>query len=208
MPAAGKSMQPPRLKGGKVTLRPVERGDARLIKKWLNDPEVMPYWGGVTDTVDDARAAEWVERFLGANPGLAAVIIEVDGAPAGFIEISGEPDEPNYRHKAELDICIGEPARWEQGLGTDALLALLLWFFTETPIVRVFLQPRAVNERAVHVYEKVGFRREGVLRKGEMTDGQLFDTVMMAAIRDEWLSKFRVDRRSDHDRIADARGST
>lgn len=194
MPAPGKSLQPPRLKGRKVTLRPVERTDISLIKKWLNDPEVMRYWGGVTRTVDDEEAAGWVERFLGANPGLAAVIIEADGAPAGFIEISGQPDDPNYGHKVEVDICIGEPARWDQGLGADALLTLLLWFFTETPAVRVFLQPRVANERAVHVYEKVGFRREGVLRSGEMIDGELFDTVMMAAIRDDWVPTFAAGR--------------
>jgi RimJ/RimL family protein N-acetyltransferase len=194
-PVTGFSLQPPALRGDKVSLRPVRPGDDRLIFKWLNDPEVMRYWAGVTDTVDDAKAAGWVERFLGRDRNIAAAIIEVPPSPIGFIEIGGEPEDANYAHKVELDICIGEPGQWGRGYGSDALITLLRWFFTSTPVRRVFLQPRVVNQRAVHVYEKVGFKREGVLEKGEMIDGELFDNVMMAAIRDEWLSKFGVVRR-------------
>jgi RimJ/RimL family protein N-acetyltransferase len=193
-PITGFSLQPPALLGDKVSLRPVRPGDDRFIFKWLNDAEVMPYWSGLTATVDAAGAAQWVERFLGRERNLAAAIIEVAASPVGFIEISGEPDDANYAHKVEVDICIGEPGQWNRGYGSDALITLLRWFFTSTPVRRVFLQPRLVNERAVHVYKKVGFRREGVLRKGEMIDGELFDAVMMAAIRDDWLPKFAAGR--------------
>ena len=180
----------PRILGRKTALRPIASKDTAFIKRWLNDPEVMRYWGGVTETLDDRQAAEWVERFLDPPKGQFALIISAGDTPVGFIEVAWESASVNYGHKAEVDICIGEPSRWGQGLGTDALTALLRWFFTSTDVVRVFLQPRVVNMRAVHVYEKVGFRKEGVLRHGERVDGELSDTVMMAALRGEWLSEF------------------
>jgi RimJ/RimL family protein N-acetyltransferase len=178
------------LTGAKTVLRRVRREDVQLFVQWLNDPEVMRHWAGLSETLSAQDAKEMVDEFMDSGPGVACLIIEAEGAPVGFIELAGEPDDANYSHKVELDICIGIPARWHQGLGSDALMTLLRWYFTQTGIVRVFLQPRVNNPRAIHVYEKVGFRKEGVLRWGEMTDGVLHDTVMMAAIRDEWLAGF------------------
>ena len=47
---------------------------------------------------------------------------------------------------------------------------------------RIVIDPNAANARAIHVYEKVGFRRVGVLREYEWdasldrwTDGVLMD---------------------------------
>lgn len=47
---------------------------------------------------------------------------------------------------------------------------------------RVFLTPRLINPRAIHVYEKVGFKREGVLRHFEKFEGQW--------IEGQWIDNF------------------
>jgi len=180
-----------RIAGVRTVLRPIKMADVDHMTRWLNDPRVMPYWGGLSETRTRAQTVKWVRRFVtGKGPGLACVVIQEDNTPVGFIEMAYDAGDANYGHKVEVDICIGEPARWDSGLGTDAMTALLRWLFTSTDIVRVFLQPRVVNARAVHVYEKVGFKREGIIKKGEKVDGVLYDCAMMAALRDEWLAEF------------------
>jgi len=179
-----------RIHGAATSLRPVLTEDARHIRAWLNNPDVMRFWGGMSETVSDEQAASWVAGYIPPGDQEACVVIEACRVPIGFILLACETGDANYRHKVELDICIGEPSRWDSGLGTDALTALLRWLFTSTDIVRVFLQPRAVNTRAVHVYDKVGFKKEGMVRKGEMIDDILYDCVMMGALRDEWLAEF------------------
>lgn len=176
--------------GGAVILRPLTRHDRPRIHRWLNDPAVMPYWSGLDRPVSEPESAEWVERFLRENASLRCFVIETPERAVGFIELSRYPGHHNYGHLAEIDVCIGEPSEWEHGYGSAALTTLLRWLFTGADIQRAFLQPRASNKRALHVYEKVGFRREGVLRRADYTDGEYHDTVMMAAIRDEWLAEF------------------
>ena len=178
------------IEAGPVTLRPLTREDRPRIHRWLNDPAVMPFWSGSDRPLSETESVEWVGRFLGKSMALRCLVIETPERPVGFIELARNPDDHNYGHLAEIDICIGEPAEWERGYGSAALRALLRWLFTEARIQRAFLQPRASNERALRVCEKVGFRREGVLRRADYGDGVYHDVVMMAALRDEWLADF------------------
>jgi RimJ/RimL family protein N-acetyltransferase len=51
---------------------------------------------------------------------------------------------------------------------------------------RVWLQVYASHAPAIHVYEKVGFRREGVQRAQHFLDGRYEDGVLMGMLRSEW----------------------
>lgn len=181
---------PDLIDAGPVSLRPLTRDDRPRVHRWLNDPAVMPFWSGLDRPLSEPESIEWVERFLREGVSLRCLIIETPERPVGFIEVSRQPGDRNYGHLAEIDVCIGEPSEWERGYGSAALSALLRWLFTDAGIQRAFLQPRVSNKRALHVYEKVGFRREGVLRRADYTDGEYNDAVMMAALRDEWLTEF------------------
>ena len=50
-------------------------------------------------------------------------------------------------------------------------------------LVRVELTVDFDNERAIHLYEKYGFEREGVQRKACVRDGEYIDLIMMSRIR-------------------------
>ena len=51
------------------------------------------------------------------------------------------------------------------------------------------------NERAIALYEKAGFRREGVFREFGQRDGRRYDMYLYGLLRPEWEQ-----RRADHDR--------
>ncbi|MFP6570831.1 MAG: GNAT family protein [Dehalococcoidia bacterium] len=181
---------PNQIDGGTVCLRPITLRDRPLIYRWLNNPVVMAFWEGTDRPLSKVKSVGWVERFVSDDASLECLIIETVGRPIGFIELSLYPKSEGYGHLVEIDICIGETSDWERGYGSAALSALLHWLFTSTNTHRAFLQPRAANERAVHVYEKVGFYREGVLKQAEYHHGEYQDIVMMAAIRNQWLAEF------------------
>jgi RimJ/RimL family protein N-acetyltransferase len=50
----------------------------------------------------------------------------------------------------------------------------------------VWLHVVADNERGIRAYERVGFKREGILRQEHFRDGRYLDTVTMAILREEW----------------------
>ena len=90
-----------------------------------------------------------------------------------------EETTPDFRH-AGIDIFLASECHG-QGLGADAVRTLARHLFGERGHHRVTIDPAAANERAIRCYERVGFRRVGIMRRywrdpgGEWQDGLLLD---------------------------------
>lgn len=165
----------PALHGSLVTLRPFAAHDREAIMSLLAHPEVLPWWG----PYDDERYAR---DFLADD--VFTYVIERGAQFAGIIMFSEEAD-PDYRHAA-VDISVSGGMH-ERGLGTDALTTLLRYLIDERGHHRVTIDPAVANERAIHVYEKVGFRPVGVMRKYERSsaDGTWHDNLLMDLLAEE-----------------------
>jgi RimJ/RimL family protein N-acetyltransferase len=87
---------------------------------------------------------------------------------------------------AMLSIGIGEPDYRDKGFGTETLRLVLNYAFAELNLFRVGLDVIATNDRAVHLYEKLGFRTEGVMRSAVYREGRRHDVLHMGLLRDEW----------------------
>src|SRR5437879_9941124 len=74
--------------------------------------------------------------------------------------------------RSELGIWITEPL-WNRGYGTDAVRTLCRFGFREMNLHRISLHVYDFNPRGVMVYEKVGFREEGRLRRSEEHTSEL-----------------------------------
>jgi RimJ/RimL family protein N-acetyltransferase len=77
---------------------------------------------------------------------------------------------------------------WGKGYGTDATRALLRYAFEEANLHRIELEVFAFNPRAIRVYEKCGFKLEGVRKQALYREGEWHDEHIMAILRDEWLA--------------------
>jgi RimJ/RimL family protein N-acetyltransferase len=82
-------------------------------------------------------------------------------------------------------ISIG-PAGRDRGLGTEATRLVVDHVFATTDAHRIGLDVFDFNPRAAHVYEQVGFVREGVLRDVLRWDGEFHGAVVMSILRPEW----------------------
>jgi RimJ/RimL family protein N-acetyltransferase len=82
-----------------------------------------------------------------------------------------------------VGIAFGER---EAGFGTDAMRVLCRFGFEMMNLHRIQLTVDATNERARHVYRKVGFRDEGVLRDRRFIRGEYRGTAWMSLFRDEF----------------------
>jgi aminoglycoside 6'-N-acetyltransferase len=163
----------PVLRGRVVTLRPVTNEDLPALLAILEEPDVALWW----------RRSEW-ERVDESDADTFTIV--VDGEPSGCIQYSEETD-PDY-HFAAVDIFVGMAAQG-RGVGPDAMRTLIAWLFEERGHHRVTVDPAAENARAVHVYEKLGFKRVGVLRQYErVEDGEWRDALLMELLADDFVS--------------------
>jgi aminoglycoside 6'-N-acetyltransferase len=153
------------IRGAKVTLRPIEPRDRAPLKAIRDEPEVIRFWGRQTEEWpgDDDSVEEWV--------------VELGGELIGFVQFCEEPDD-DYRH-ADVDILLAT-AHHGQGLGTDAMRAVMAFLVEQRGHHRITLTTWPHNERAIHLYEKLGFRQVGITRASERgDDGTWHDELLM-----------------------------
>jgi len=87
-----------------------------------------------------------------------------------------------------MGIGIGDKGYWGRGVGTEAMSLLMRYAFTELNLHRLSLTVFEYNERAIRMYEKLGFRIEGINRDYHFREGRRWDLVCMGILREEWLA--------------------
>jgi aminoglycoside 6'-N-acetyltransferase len=139
-----------------MELRPLSESDASELRRILATPDVARWW----DPPDD-------DFPLNDDPDSTRFTIVVDGAVAGMIQY-GEEDDPKYR-SASVDLFV-DPAVRGRGVGPEAIRRVVAMLFARGHH-RVTIDPAASNTAAIRAYEKVGFRRVGVMRAYERDAG-------------------------------------
>lgn len=160
----------PELEGDGFTLRPIRRSDAAAMLALLHQPGVARWWGAY----DEAK----LERDFFDPAWAYTYLVLVGDKLAGLLQFHEVPD-PDYK-SAGVDITLGEGYQ-DRGLGTRVLKRLIRYLIDERRHHRITIDPATGNARAIHVYEKVGFKPVGVMRRyerdinGEWHDGLLMD---------------------------------
>ena len=168
----------PTLRGTRVVLRPAREDDLDALWTLTQEEELVRWWGAMDrDGLKRELFEDWSHYFA----------IEIDGELAGAIGFYEEND-PGYRH-AGLDLFLG-PQHLGQGLGPESIRVLARYLIDERGHHRLVIDPAVENERAIHAYEKVGFKRVGVLRRYEKdADGEWRDGLLMDLLAEELTGK-------------------
>jgi RimJ/RimL family protein N-acetyltransferase len=170
--------------GKLIRLRAREPEDEPLLYQWFNDPEVTEFLS-MRYPLSHAQEKDFVERTKAIAYGGASFAVETAAEQRliGGCELRTAPPEDRW---AELGIALGDKASWDGGYGTDVMVTLCRFGFQEMNLHRIELWVHARNSRARHVYEKVGFREEGVRRQAFFKHGQYRDVVLMGLLEDEF----------------------
>jgi len=157
--------------GERVVLRPLVEADVPRVVELGADPDVARWWPGLTHE-------HVLEKTRGDDDGAVVFAIVAEGHVAGMIQYFEENDH-DYRH-ASIDLFLGIPYQ-DRGLGADAVRTMAGHLIRDRGHHRLTIDPASDNARAIRCYEKVGFRRVGVLREywldpdGVWRDGVLLD---------------------------------
>ena len=176
------------LVGERLYLRPLEREDLPLVRRWANDPEVRALIGEVLP-MSEAAAEEFYERVRTDRERVWLIIVLREGdrpiGEAGLLRIF-------YPWRStDMSIVIGEKDCWGQGYGAEVARLLLGLAFDGLNMHRVAVGVVGFNERALRFWERVGFRREGLQREGYFCGGTYHDFVMMSILEEEYRALYR-----------------
>jgi UDP-4-amino-4,6-dideoxy-N-acetyl-beta-L-altrosamine N-acetyltransferase len=167
-------------RGPAGSLRSLSRDDLEMVLAWRNQDSVRAVM--FTDhLISWEEHVAWFERDQ-ADDTTHYRIFETDGRPVGFTSISGL-DRRNGT--ASIGLYIGA-SDVPKGTGSLLLYAALDWAFFDLGVRKLSCEALDFNERALRLYEKFGFRKEGVLRKQRLKGTLYRDVVVLGLLADEW----------------------
>lgn len=144
----------------RMTLRAFDLSDADDFLKWASDDKVTHYlrWDIMTSREE---ALSYIKEVAIPHPWRQSICI--DNRSIGYVSI--KPESGSDRHRAHVGFAIGYKY-WGQGIMTEAMRMAIPSAFENFPfLVRLEALVEEENVGSQRVLEKVGFTREGFLRK-------------------------------------------
>lgn len=173
------------LRDGDLVVRPWSDDDVEPLVEACNDPEIAKWIPVIPSPYTEADARAFISGTSRSVPEYTvpehSFAITVDGSLAGAIGMS--VNSMNYRGRIGYWVAASARGR---GLCTRALRLLSRWGLDELDLQRLDLITDPDNVASQRVAEKVGFRREGVLRSHlRHPDGRIRDSVMFSLLPGE-----------------------
>jgi ribosomal-protein-alanine N-acetyltransferase len=173
-------------------LRPVQTDDLEAMARFSVEPDALGEfeWTGFTDPRGFRR--RWEEDGLLADDSSFLAVVTPEGIFAGFVSWRSAPITPTrgaprrVSSIVQLDIGIALlPEHRGKGYGRAAQVALVDYLFATTVVHRIQATTEAGNLAEQKALERVGFRREGVMRAVRYRAGRWVDGVIYSLLRDD-----------------------
>lgn len=176
------------LHGEKIRLTALSPDDAAAIARWQEDVGYLRLLN--TDLARPRGVEEIAEGLKEAQAGDRDILFAIRPLSShtligmlGFTEIEWT------NQVAWVYISIGDRENWGKGYGREAMELALAYAFHELNLHRVQLTVIAYNERAIALYEGLGFTREGTFREFGQRDGRRYDMLLYGLLRPEWEAR-------------------
>ena len=175
-------MLPEIIDGDTFRLRPFRATDVEAVFAYANDEEYLRYLPIALPYVRSSAEDFLTKQLLMDREIHATWAIEIDGACCGGVNIRFFEDH----RVSEMGYAIARRL-WGQGIvSTASRIVVAAAFETYPQLARVSARADARNRGSIRVMEKLGMKREGLLRSARISRGELLDEVIYGMLRSEW----------------------
>ncbi len=173
------------ISGERIDLRTVEKDDIEFLKSNINDPKVRKDLGQYRPYNRD-KEEEFVENISSGKEDQVHLLItdSEDGERIGVISLF----EINKKSgNAEIGLWI-TPEHQEEGFGTEATKLIVKYGFDELRMHRLSARVFDDNPKSINIWEKLNFKKEGIIREGSFKDGKYVNVLIYGILKKEWKS--------------------
>ena len=173
------------LTNGTVSLRFFKTGDAEVLYKAVRESlaEISPWLEFAHDDYSIKETKKWLKTHpKNQRNGIEYNFAIFDTKDSTFLGGCGlnRIDKLNKRANLGYWTRTGYTGR---GVATAATLLLAKWGFKELKLNRIEILVATINRPSLHVAEKAGAQREGVMRKRIVVRDKVYDAVMFSLVR-------------------------
>jgi len=169
----------------RLTLRGYTATDVDQSLAYYSRPDVVAYvpWEPWTRAEAEKRVAARIDRTGLQGPG-SALSLAVDCGDRLIGDVVLWPADETMS-RGEMGWAFN-PEAGGRGYATEAVAALMRIAFDTYGMHRVFAHVDPRNEPSLRLCERVGMRREGLLRRNTQVKGAWVDSVVFGALSSEW----------------------
>lgn len=158
---------------------------------WRNDPEVIAFLGAPFRYINPDVEQRWFDNYMANRSSCVRCAITTEEAPGEILGLVSLTNIDALNQCGSLQIMIGAKENQGKGMGSFAVSAMLDHAFRNLNLHRVELRVLPTNARAIHVYEKAGFVKEGVLRRAVYKNGVFSDICQYGILKEEYLRNYK-----------------
>ena len=176
-----------KLETERLILRPFTLDDAEpMFRNWAGDSDITKYlsWkphGSVEDT--KTRLEQWIQSYAKQEYYHWAIVLKEISEPIGGVAVGQQSDVTQMVH---LGYSIGKPW-WNKGIMTEALHALIAFFFREVGVNRIEARHDPRNAGSGRVMVKCGMKYEGLIRQADKNNQGICDCVMYGILAEDYF---------------------
>lgn len=172
------------LTGPTLRVRIPRDEDAAALFAQASDPEVTRWfsWGPYCS---EAEARAYLVRLPAQRKGGEHLDLVVEHLEAGPIGITGLGELEGRDRRAVIGSWLGR-AFWGTGANAEAKALMCHLAFALLGLDRLGAYSNVEHARSQRALERIGFRREGVLRGYHRHGDRALDVVVFGLLRGEW----------------------
>ena len=177
-----------------INIRPLSKEDLTYKIKWYNDPRINKYLHYEKPFTYNTTL-EWFEKIKNDETRFENVIEYRETneyIPVGIIGLFSI----DYKNKkAGIYITIGDINFQRKGIAYNAMVKFMKYCFQKYGLQKIYLYTDVENVVAQNLYKKVGFTKEGVLRRELFFKGRYIDRLYYGILREEFENKYQMENR-------------
>ncbi|MEI3606147.1 GNAT family N-acetyltransferase [Pseudogracilibacillus sp. SE30717A] len=164
-----------------LRLRAFEEDDNIFLHRLVNDPEIMSYWFEEA-YYSKTRLSEIFQKKQ-QDSTVRSFILTDGEKPLGLIQLY----DIDFVHRhAEYAIMI-DPEAQGNGYATIATNLASDYAFKVLNLHKLYLYVDEINEKAIHIYEKCGYKRVATLEEEFFVNGAYHNAVLMNIFQRNYL---------------------
>jgi len=164
-------------------LNPLRMEDLDDIMMWINDPEVTKNFNIIDREISREEEHSYLENIIKSENDFGYSIRTEEGEYLGNVSIYNIHWPSNH---GQLGIIIGNTDHWGEGYAQSAVKEVLQKAFIDLKLHKVWLVAWEENEKNIHMYKKLGFQEEGLLKDQYLLNGVYHNMVSMAMLENDF----------------------
>lgn len=174
------------LVGKNILLRPIRLKDKKGILKLRLDFNANKAYLGFPFPITEINEKYWIQSLYSPHSRKRIDFAIASKKTKTFVGLISLRDYDSLHRRGRFGIFI-QRKYWGKGYAREAMAIFFKYLFNQIGLQRIYLEVLESNKRAIRLYERFRFVKEGLLRQHYFQDGGFKNILVLGLLKKEFL---------------------